>query len=172
MQPDQFRKLCKWLAVRRFAASPKFVMTASALLPRRLIVGQQPASALASDGWEGYPLSLHSLLGFLCDSQIKGVVFLSGDEHLSSVTKAHVTCLETGAVCTLHSIHSSGLFSPYPFANGSPEDSSRMTGLNSSFPAVPGASANIDARSKQRFFPATALRSQRPSKTHWGGFWT
>jgi hypothetical protein len=122
MQPDQFRKLCKWLAVGRFAASPKFMMTASALLPRRLTVGQQPASALASDAWEGYPLSLHALLRFLCDNQIKGLVFLSGDEHVSSATEARVTCLETGAVCTLHSIHSSGLFSPYPFADGSPDD--------------------------------------------------
>jgi cholesterol oxidase len=122
MQPDQFRKLCKWLAVGRFAASPKFVMTASALLPRRLTVGQQPASALTSDAWEGYPLSLLSLLRFVCDSQIKGLVFLSGDEHLSSVTKAHVTRLDTGTGCTLHSIHSSGLFAPYSFANGSPDD--------------------------------------------------
>jgi phosphodiesterase/alkaline phosphatase D-like protein len=122
MQPEQFRKLCKWLTVARFEGSPKFVMTASALLPRRLTVGQQPASALASDAWEGYPFSLHSLLRFACDNQIKGLVFLSGDEHVSSVTKAHVTCVETGKGCTLHSIHSSGLFSPYPFANGSPED--------------------------------------------------
>ena len=77
MQPEQFRKLCKWLTVARFVGSPKFVMTASALLPRRLTVGQQPASALASDGWEGYPFSLHSLLRFVCDNQIKGLVFLS-----------------------------------------------------------------------------------------------
>lgn len=122
MHPEQFRKLCKWLAVPRFAKSPKFVMTASALLPRRLTVSQEPASALASDAWEGYPYSLHSLLRFVCDNQIKGVVFLSGDEHVSSVTVAHVKCLDTGTSCTLHSIHSSGLFSPYPFANGSPGD--------------------------------------------------
>jgi hypothetical protein len=122
MHPEQFRKLCKWLAVARFAGSPKFVMTASALLPRRLTVSHRPASALASDAWEGYPLSLHSLLRFVCDNQIKGVVFLSGDEHISSVTKAHVTCRETGTSCTLHSIHSSGLFAPYPFADGSSDD--------------------------------------------------
>jgi PhoD-like phosphatase len=122
MQPDQFRKLCKWLAVARFAASPKFVMTASALLPRRRTVGEQPASALASDAWEGYPFSLRSLLRFICENQIKGVVFLSGDEHVSSLTKARVISLKTGMECMLHSIHSSGLFSPYPFADGSPED--------------------------------------------------
>jgi cholesterol oxidase len=105
-----FRQLCKWLAAAKFADSPKFVMTASALLPTRMIVGEQPAGALASDAWEGYPFSLNSLLRFVCENQIKGVVFLSWDEHVSSVSKARVTCLETGAQCTLHSIHSSGLF--------------------------------------------------------------
>ena len=122
MQPDQFRQLCKWLAVSKFAGSPKFVMTASALLPRRRTVSEQQASALASDAWEGYPFSLHSLLAHICENQIKGVVFLSGDEHVSSVTSARVTALKTGAQCTLHSIHSSGLFSPYPFGDGSPDE--------------------------------------------------
>ena len=97
-------------------------MTASALLPRRRTVVEQEASALNSDAWDGYPLSLYSLLAFICENQIKGVVFLSGDEHVSSVTTAHVCALESGAQCTLHSIHSSGLFSPYPFGDASPDE--------------------------------------------------
>lgn len=153
MQPDQFRKLCKWLTVARFAGSPKFVMTASALLPRRLIVSQQPASALASDAWEGYPLSLHSLLRFVCDNQIKGVVFLSGDEHVSSVTKVNVTCLETGTGCTLHSIHSSGLFSPYPFANGSPEDFIANDRFVFKFSSVAGGIRQYRCEVETQFFP-------------------
>jgi len=56
------------------------------------------------------------------NNQTKGLVFLSGDEHIGSVTKARVTRLDTGTSCTLHSVRSSGLFSPYPFANGSPDD--------------------------------------------------
>ncbi len=153
MQRDQFRKLCKWLAVGRFAATPKFVMTASALLPRRLTVDQQPASALASDAWEGYPLSLHSILRFLCDNQIKGLVFLSGDEHVSSVTEARVTCPETGAVCTLHSIHSSGLFAPYPFANGSPDDfiANDRFAFNSS--GGPGGVREYRCEVETKFYP-------------------
>ena len=153
MQPDQFRKLCKWLSVARFAGSPKFVMTASALLPRRLTVCQQPASALASDAWEGYPLSLHSLLRFVCDNQIKGVVFLSGDEHISSVTKAHVTCLETGASCTLHSIHSSGLFAPYPFANGSPDDFIANDRFEFKLSSVAGGIREYRCEVETKFFP-------------------
>jgi hypothetical protein len=97
-------------------------MTASALLPRRRAVAGQQASALASDAWEGYPFSLHSLLAFICENQIKGVVFLSGDEHVSSMTTARVIAIGSGARCTLHSIHSSGLFSPYPFGDGSPDE--------------------------------------------------
>jgi cholesterol oxidase len=157
MQPDQFRKLCKWLARGRFAASPKFVMTASALLPRRLTVGQQPASALASDAWEGYPLSLHSLLRFLCDNQIKGLVFLSGDEHVSSVTEARVTCLDTGASCTLHSIHSSGLFSPYPFANGSPEDFIANDRFEFNVSSGTGGIREYRCEVETRFFPGNGF---------------
>jgi len=169
MRPDQFQKLCKWLAAARFAASPKFVMTASALLPRRLTVGQQPASALASDAWEGYPLSLHSLLRFLCDNQIKGLVFLSGDEHVSSVTEARVTCLKTGAVCTLHSIHSSGLFSPYPFANGSPDDFIANDGFEFKLPCGAGGIREYRCEVETKFFPGDgfALATAQSNSLGW-----
>lgn len=153
MYPDQLGKICKWLAVARFARSPKFVMTASALLPRRVTVSQQPASALASDSWEGYPLSLHSLLQFVCDNQIKGVVFLSGDEHVSSATKVKVTCLETGMECILHSIHSSGLFSPYPFANGSPEDFMANDSFEFKLDSEAGGIRQYRCEVETKFFP-------------------
>jgi cholesterol oxidase len=152
MQREQFRKLCRWLTVARFAGVPKFVMTASALLPRRVAVVEQPASALASDAWEGYPFSLHSLLRFLCDNEIKGVVFLSGDEHVSSVTEARVTCLEPKRVCTLHSIHSSGLFSPYPFANGSPDDFTANDRFEFKLPCAGGTRQYL-CEANTTFFP-------------------
>jgi cholesterol oxidase len=117
MQSRQFDELCNWLVAPEFHNLPKFVMTASALLPRRLT-----ACALASDAWDGYPSSLYALLQFICDNEVEGLVFLSGDEHLSSVVKAHVSCIETEKQCAFHSIHSSSLFAPYPFANSSPDE--------------------------------------------------
>src|SRR5262249_572269 len=145
-------ELCKWLGAARFTKSPKFVMTASALLPRRLTVTQQPASALASDAWEGYTCSLYSLLQFVCDNQIKGIVFLSGDEHVSSVTKARTRCARTGIECILHSVHSSGLFSPYPFANGSPDDFIANDVFEFTRPSKTGAS-RYRCEVETRFYP-------------------
>ncbi len=122
MHPCQLKALRDWLGDARYKDSPKFVLTPSALLPRRLRVAEQPARALHCDAWDGYPASMYDLLGYLCDNEVKGVVFLSGDEHLSNVVTATVTNADGSKSCTLHSIHSSALYSPYPFANGKEED--------------------------------------------------
>ena len=66
------------------------MLTPSALLPRHLAAAQDPACALHSDSWEGYPYSQHELLKFACDNEVEALVFLSGDEHISSFTRAKV----------------------------------------------------------------------------------
>jgi hypothetical protein len=121
MGPEQCATLCEWLEADRYRDVPKFVLTAAGLLPRRLQVTEQPARALHSDGWEGYPASMHALLKFICDKEIKGVVFLSGDDHLSNLATATVTRSDGNRRCLLHSIHSSALYAPYPVANDAPE---------------------------------------------------
>ena len=118
MGPKQFDKLCEWLTRPEYAELPKFVLTPSAILPRRREVAEDPSCALHSDAWDGYPRSVHALLKFVCDEEITRIVFLSGDEHLSSLVTARVTNCITGKQCILHSVHSSGLYAPYPFANG------------------------------------------------------
>lgn len=122
MSPEQCSSLCEWLKADRYKDSPKFVLTAAALLPRRLQVAEQCARALHSDGWEGYPASMHALLKFICDNEIKGAVFLSGDDHMSNLVTATVTRSDGQRSCTLHSIHSSALYAPYPVANAAPAD--------------------------------------------------
>ena len=48
---------------------------------------------------------------------IRNVVLLSGDEHLSC--HARITLRDTqGHQVMVHSVHSSALYAPYPFANG------------------------------------------------------
>jgi choline dehydrogenase-like flavoprotein len=167
MKPRQFRELCRWLADPRYAETPKFVMTASALLPRRLTMNQ-PASALCADAWDGYPLSRASLLKVICDRDIKGVVFLSGDEHLSSVTTVRVRCNDTGKECILHSVHSSGLFSPYPFANGSPDDFIEDDTFDL-FPTPNSQSRQYQCEAKTQFFPGDgfALLSAYRDSASW-----
>ncbi|MBZ9896857.1 alkaline phosphatase D family protein [Mesorhizobium sp. BR1-1-6] len=122
MGSTQFAKLCEWLTKPEHTEMPKFVLTSSAVLPRRREVAEAPTCALRSDAWDGYPFSLHKLLRFVCNKEIKGLVFLSGDEHVSSLVTARVTNSKTGKQSILHCIHSSALYAPYPFANGTADN--------------------------------------------------
>ncbi|VIO73308.1 Cholesterol oxidase [Bradyrhizobium ivorense] len=152
MGPRQFGKLCSWMIAPKHEDLPKFVMTASALLPRRLIM-KQPLNALRSDAWDGYPRSLYSLLRFICDYEVEGLVFLSGDEHISSLVVASVTCLDTGKKCVFHSIHSSSLFAPYTFANGVPDDFIADDCFEFSSQSSNGRMQRYRCEAKVQFFP-------------------
>jgi cholesterol oxidase len=116
MSRRQFRSLCRWLNIR--PDEPRFVITPTAFFPRRLAVSRDPTCALQSDAWDGFPRSLHQLLKIMCERQQKGVVFLSGDEHRSSLSTIDVERVDGTKSCRLYSIHSSALYAPYPFANG------------------------------------------------------
>lgn len=133
----QTARLKSWLADE--PERPAFFVSPSMLLPRRRssIDGPRhrpPAGppraprlrgALHSDAWDGYPGSLHALLARLWRLGRSNLVFLSGDEHVSSVIKATVTRVVNGQhvrPVTLNSVHSSALYAPYPFANSVPED--------------------------------------------------
>jgi hypothetical protein len=167
MQPKQFRALRKWLVARGHDDRPKFVLTASALLPRHLAVTEHPACALQSDAWDGYPFSLHAVLKFACDNEIKRLVFLSGDEHLSNLVIAQVRCKETGKKCTLHSIHSSALYAPYPFANGVPDDFKAEDSFT--FPKLGRQANRYCCEVSTRFFPGDgfALLTAQRGETGW-----
>jgi hypothetical protein len=122
MDDGQWQALEAWLTAPACKDSPKFVLSPSALLPRRLEIARDPECALHSDAWDGYPFSQHKLLQLICDHGPKHLVFLSGDEHISSYTEAVVRKLGTNVSCTFHSIHSSPLYAPYPFGNGAEPD--------------------------------------------------
>lgn len=108
----------------------KFVATSSVLLPRRLSTAERhddPAAALRSDAWDGYPTSLHGLLAHICHEGIERCVFLSGDEHIGCVAEATVQQLSAaglpvGRAVSLWSVHAGALYAPFPFANSVPED--------------------------------------------------
>lgn len=120
MGSDQRMALCEWLESNR-DKGPKFVLTSSTLLPRRLDVSADPFRGLQADGWDGYPRTFCWLLGHICEKQIDGVVFLSGDAHIPFFTKATISD-EDGKSCVIHSIHSSAFYAPYPFANSHRDD--------------------------------------------------
>jgi hypothetical protein len=118
----QWDDLVAFLAVPATLDLPKFIASPSILLPRRQRAIQDlPASALRSDAWDGYPASLYALLAHLADKELRNVVFLSGDEHISCVTRAEIVSPE-GRTAVIHSVHSSPLYGPFPFANSVRDD--------------------------------------------------
>ena len=123
MSAHQTTELLAWIEadVNKALARPAFIVSPAMLLPRRRSSLRSLRAALHSDAWDGYPGSLHHLLVQLWLIGRSNLVFLSGDEHLSCVVKATVTKLGVAnRAVTLHSVHSSGLYSPYPFANAVP----------------------------------------------------
>ena len=105
---------------------PKFIVSPSMLFPRHREAARwdHRASALHSDGWDGYPASLHELVVMAAKSDTEHVVFLSGDEHVGCIATITVRYVEGGIGIekTMHSIHSPGLFTPYNFANSGVAD--------------------------------------------------
>jgi choline dehydrogenase-like flavoprotein/pimeloyl-ACP methyl ester carboxylesterase len=126
MSKKQFHELTEWLKAESLSntALPKFIASSSIVLPRKLraIENRHVASALRSDSWEGFPYSFHRLLATIADTEIQNVIFLSGDEHLSCVARGVLRRLPDGKPVVIHSIHSSALYAPFPFANSVPGD--------------------------------------------------
>ncbi|MGH1372668.1 MAG: alpha/beta fold hydrolase [Cellvibrionaceae bacterium] len=110
-----------WLLERPSDDRPRFIVSPSMLLPRRLHSAQSPQSAILSDAWDGYPKTLFEVLNFIAEHDIKNLVFLSGDEHLSSLVDIHLTHSGKNTQTRVTSIHSSGLYSPLSFVNSKPE---------------------------------------------------
>jgi hypothetical protein len=102
----------------------KFIVSSSVVLPVEPIGPEHFEERLALDSWSGYPRSLVELLQFIKTEKIHGVVFLSGDAHLSMACKL---VLDGCPAVAVHSVVSSGMYTPWPFVNGRPEDY-RLTG--------------------------------------------
>ena len=100
---------------------PLFVACPAMILPRPLAARDHPDDRLQSDSWAGYPVSMEAMLGYMAQARIRGVVFLSGDEHLGNC--AEFTLRDsTGTVLSRgYSIHVPGLYAPIPFANAIPQ---------------------------------------------------
>ena len=121
----QWAQLMAWLTQHGPEERPCFIASPSILLPRRLTSDHlHPESALLADAWESYPGSLHALLALLYRTQARNVIFLSGDEHVSCVARITLTREGDGPerAVVAHSVHSSALYAPYPFANSRPHD--------------------------------------------------
>jgi cholesterol oxidase len=113
-------KLKIWLLVHK--AALKFIVSPAIILPQHLgmLNINSIDQATRADAWEGYPAQLRKLFEYIVDNDIENTVFLSGDEHLSCVASAKLS--KKGKSQKITSIHASGLYAPFPFANSRPED--------------------------------------------------
>lgn len=119
---DEMTRLTDWLLSAGPAQQVKFIVSPSIVLPRRLASLNLDAGSIAeNDGWEGYPENLRQVFEIIVANQIQNVVFLSGDEHLSCVASATLSMIGKNEV-RIASVHASGLYAPFPFANARKED--------------------------------------------------
>jgi cholesterol oxidase len=123
MSPEQLQALKDWMDDnhKNRKDMPMFIASPASFLPRHRKAVHKPggAGALRSDGWDGYPASFHAIVAHIAGKAIRNVVFLSGDEHISFATRAVVRDGAGKELTRFHSIHSSGLYSPFSFANSS-----------------------------------------------------
>lgn len=163
MSAAQMQALTQWLSDEGPHPHPKFLACPSAILPRRRHTHMdRPASALFSDAWDGYPHSLCQLLAYVADHAVQNLVLLSGDEHLSSL--AHITvqrlehpeqapALSPYAVVHTCSIHSSGWYAPFPFANSQAEDLRGDDCFEFTFKTQQGETRHYRCTVKTDFYP-------------------
>jgi hypothetical protein len=110
----QTQELEDWLG-QEDRGELKIVTCASMVLPRTRVYMDEP---LYLDPWQGYPASLHRLLAFLCEHELRNVVILGGDAHLACDARVKVT--RDGREVRFAALHAPALYAPYPFANEEP----------------------------------------------------
>ncbi len=118
IHPLQQARLTRWLLDKENVDRVKFIATPSLFLPRRKETANQPGNACRSDAWDGFPASMRWLLELVAEHRIRKLVMLSGDEHHS----LHSEIFVGPEFIKVVSVHSSGFYAPYPFANGRPTD--------------------------------------------------
>jgi hypothetical protein len=136
----QFDALTTWLHDTQYnvpvdlAARPKFVVSPSVVVPfaRPLRPDGIARYPNRSDGWDGFPRQLVSLLSFIAREHINNVVFLCGDSHLSAHTEIsfeHEPNQPGAMPLRAWCIMASAMYAPYPFVNSSVLEFERSAAL-------------------------------------------
>jgi len=130
LDDEELVELKAWLITHR--DRPKLIVEPALFFPRhrhsvaaQLANGQTDlgsSASLRSDSWDGYPDSCYELLSFIADQKIAQTIFLSGDEHLGLFSSATIRGPNSNEPVKIWTIHTPGLYTPYPFANASSSD--------------------------------------------------
>ena len=123
LSAEQRDALMNWLASVNEGPSahmPKFIFCGVGIAPISREFAACGSTWRSQDWWPGYPQALSEVFGFIHRRQIRHVVFVSGDLHLSSVSRLRLRDRGAGDVIVWQ-IVSSGLYAPMPFANTRPD---------------------------------------------------
>lgn len=142
--------------------APKIILSGSMLLPRRSFSAQcsgndtPHVSCLRSDGWDGYPNTMHQVLSHIVKKKLRRVIFVSGDAHIPCICNVSVRSQDYSAI-NLLSVHGSGLNAPLPFANAVPEDFKSEEGFT--LRAASNADDSAMSRAAEKAVDKSAVKS-------------
>jgi cholesterol oxidase len=148
---EQLAALEKWLiaAKDRWSDAPKFIFCGVGIAPIAREFAACGHTWRSHDAWPGYPGTLSYVLRTILEEEIRHVVFVSGDLHLSSVSRLTIRRKGhdggRGKEWTVWHVVSSGLYAPMPFANTPP--SAYDWNQPVSMPDSAGCSLDITAES-------------------------
>ncbi|TNC86301.1 MAG: hypothetical protein CSH49_16645 [Alcanivorax sp.] len=122
----QLNALLQWLDQNRSNDAPKLIFAGVGLAPVNHNLLQHQELWRVEEGFWGYPQTLGKIMDAIAQSNVKRLVFFSGDLHLSchAEIRLHSVAKATGAETEsrLQQVVSSGFFAPLPFANSTADE--------------------------------------------------
>ncbi|MFT4101468.1 MAG: GMC oxidoreductase [Burkholderiaceae bacterium] len=139
LSPRQLAALLDWIDARP-ATAPCFIVTSAAPWPPTRALHANNAYLQRSDNWARYPREFHALLERIARRGLRNVVILCGDAHCSLSARVRYRFADTGWSGGFTVVQSSGLYTPYPFAND----------RNADYGVAPGRSRRFTHRHEAR----------------------
>lgn len=121
-EPNQLDILCAWLLRQQQDRknAPKFIVSSGVFVPNGVDSLQSKEAKNNSDSWPAFPATRARLIDHIVKNGIQNVVFLSGDIHNFNVAEIRFGGHGNARDLKALSVTSSGLYWPFPFADGDP----------------------------------------------------
>jgi len=121
-EPNQLDILCAWLLRQQQDRGnvPKFIVSSGVFVPNEVDTVQGEDAKDKSDSWPAFPATRARLVDHIVKNSIQNVVFLSGDIHNFNVAEIRFGGHDNARNLKALSVTSSGLYWPFPFADGDP----------------------------------------------------
>ena len=120
--PTQLDILCAWLLRQQENRGnvPKFIVSSGVFVPNEVDSLSGEEAKNNSDSWPAFPATRARLIDHIVKNGIQNVIFLSGDIHNFNVAEIRFGGHENAEKLKSVSVTSSGLYWPFPFADGEP----------------------------------------------------